>query len=227
MGKENKSKRKGKSAEKVEAVMTKVNNVRKITRDNKTKKPNEVQLEEQEQAVDEHFEHEFIGDAIVLTPLTAFAKNLIRDIERTPKNNDPDPMVVFAWNTENINMAVAAFNAANPPNAALPHWFGIQNGSFPLNPNQLQGGILSRLLADSGTTGNIISNFAIAPNTLSQYSNIKVHCGFLALDPFWAPLNPTHLPLANMYSVLDRKQATTATPDPVPPPPPPYPTIIN
>jgi hypothetical protein len=225
MGKD--SKRKGKGAEKAKAVMTKVNNVRKITRDNKTKKPNEVQLEEQEQAVEEHFEHRFIGDVIVLTPLTPFAQRLIRDIEITPENNDPDPMVVFAWNTENIIMAVAALNAANVLGAPLPQWFGIQNGSFPLNPNQLQGGILSRLLADSGTTGNIISNFAIAPNTVSQYSNIKVHCGYLALDPFWAPLNPAHLPLANMYSVLDRKQATTATPNPVPPPPPAYPTIIN
>jgi hypothetical protein len=217
--------------QKVEAAVGKVKETRKkktVSNSNEKKsQKREGKKPCQPRHFEEHLSCQKNGDVITLTPLTDYGRQLILNIQKTPTDEDPDPVVVFSWNFSNIVAALTLLNAAHVAGTPIPAWFGIHNGAFPMSINQLQHGILCRIHTSSGTLGNIISNFAIAPNTVYEYANIKTQCYGLALDPFWGPLNAAHLPLANMYSVLDRKQATTATSDPVQLPPAPFPTIIN
>jgi hypothetical protein len=154
------------------------------------------------------------GLNLELTPENHEAEVIISNMERTPEGQDADPLIVLVIDMGNMIAAVGVLNNTNPVNTPF---FG--GGTFPISETRLQNAIIGRVHGLSGTSGNIISDTIIAPNTMLEYGKLQVQCYALGQDPIWAPLNQAMLPLVRFYVAYDGKRANTAVPDPVPIPP--------
>ena len=123
------------------------------------------------------------------------------------------PAVVFDWDPDNLHATMLTINAAGAAAGGVPPlWIG---GHYPITALQLQHAILTRVQGAAGA-GGVIGNSIIAPNSIQQYSNVKVHLSLLGLDPFFAAAT---VPIARIYVLMDNKEAVTGVADPVPAPP--------
>lgn len=129
---------------------------------------------------------------------------------------DDDPLLFVEWDASNLDATVAAINAAP---VAPPAWIGLA----PLTAMQLQTAILHRVCT-AGGGGGVIGCSVIAPNTMTQYSKVQMHMGYLGLDPFLQA--HAVCPVGRCFIVADRQSATRAVADPVHPPPAPGVPVI-
>ena len=75
--------------------------------------------------------------------------------------------------------------------------------AFPINAAQLAMGIIQRVNTAAGG-GGVVGNMLIVRNNTRQYSNIKVHLGYLGLDPLIQQA-ALHLPLGRLLMAGDKR----------------------
>ena len=127
----------------------------------------------------------------------------------TYRNEDvlAGPGVLIMWDVE---LTIAAFNAAIAGGAVPPPWLNVPvGGNHTFSCRGLKSSILQALSGGGARIGNSV----IAPNTIQQYANVKTQLGFIGIDPFFR--SHAVCPIGRNYILVDRGAGTTGVADPV------------
>jgi hypothetical protein len=126
---------------------------------------------------------------------------------------EDDPALILDWINVNVLGIVNALNA-NPPQL-LP-WLGINH--FPITTDELTLAIVGYAAAfGGGSVGHVL----FAPNDFRQFGKVMTALGHLCTDPVFVRVSQgLNLPLAEVYSLGDKQNKTTAQRDHFPNVPP-------
>ncbi len=142
-------------------------------------------------------------------PTESFAEKLIISPD--------DPLFMLDSKEDAIIAGLTAYNTAPVP-VPLPAWWPpAPFPGYPLSPSQLKSAIMQHL--QSYTTGTIVGDSYIGPNTLVEYSNIIARLFLLSLDPFMTGLRTPELGNGALFAVYlcrDAAKVAAATPSPLP-----------
>jgi hypothetical protein len=158
-----------------------------------------------------NMQNDFLSEDVKYTKFPSENKLVVYD-ERTEVVHalkcvgEDDPALMLDWNFENVDEMVNALNA-NPPQV-VP-WLGINN--FPITADKLIRAIVDYAAAfGGGSVGRVL----FAPNDFRQYSKVVAALMSLCHDPvFVGAAQGLNLPLAEVYSLGDKQNKTTAQRD--------------
>jgi hypothetical protein len=130
---------------------------------------------------------------------------------------DDDPAVLFNWEIASVNAFVAAANAF--PQVAQPHWITTAPGA--MTTHSIMSDIIAHLAqVGGGRTAGVV---LLAPNTLSQFGNIRARLSHIEAHPFVqmcsAQFGQNQI-LAAVYQLADRKIIRAEPMGCIAPPPP-------
>jgi hypothetical protein len=116
-------------------------------------------------------------------------KNLQKYIERRD-----DPALILEANTDSIGMMLDDINQQQP---LLPQGFP----AYPWNQENFKQFVLHKIADIAVTSGGVVGNFMIAPNTISELSNLASVITTLNYDPFFRNLRTAAIGNAALFTV--------------------------
>jgi hypothetical protein len=150
---------------------------------------------------------ERVGENIVLQLAPDWLKVL------PSKADEDDPGVLVDWDHGALDAFVGA---ANAPGAALPAFMSAgAAASGGYTAAGVQTAILNRVAVVSG--GGVVGRMLVAPNTVSQYSNVCCALRMAEMDPQVQAVLAAGggRPLAAIFKMSDNLKPNTAVPDPL------------
>lgn len=135
-----------------------------------------------------------------------------------PRKGEDDPGSLIMWDDDNVDATVAAFNAALTavPLPAIPPPAWLNLGGNGVTAPALKASILAHVQTRGGG-GRVIGNALIAPNDITQFSNVKTVFSHIGFDAFFRA--HAVCPIGYHYVLADRRVNTTAVADAVVTPP--------